>query len=148
MVPIAALRAVATSSGVRQRGDGRYEVTGGDPSVTYEAAQEPLDGRDAGLLGFDFKCQAGAEPAVLTVAWATRSRPAGEATTVRFDGADGRLIVPLDAAPRWLLAEDIAQIRIGLANPAACTAFELDHVALFQRAAAAALDGRRSAAPQ
>lgn len=42
-------------------------------------------------------------------------------------------LVPLDAAPRWLLAKRISTIQIALDNSSACTDFMLKDIALFQR---------------
>ncbi len=52
---------------------------------------------------------------------------------MRFDGADGRLIVPLDAAPAWLLAKKIRSIRFDVADEHSCRAFSVENVRFLQR---------------
>ena len=89
------------------------------------------------MLSFAFECAQGGDDAdVLEIRWTTGAVPEfNEAMMMRFRAVDGRFIVPLDAAPRWLLARDLQKLKIGPAARTACASFELTDVALSQRGA-------------
>jgi hypothetical protein len=120
-------------------GAGAFRVAGATPAVRWDLATAPLRGKDAGLLTFQFVCLSGSGEVPLEVAWA----PAGESiqpvTTVRFTSAP-KVAVPLDAAPRWLLARSIHSLQISVAEPNRCPEFSIADVRLWQRRVAAVTD--------
>jgi len=115
-------------------GVGTYEVTGADPNLTYDIAGLDLEGRDAGLLRFDFHCagQLG-NPRLQVFWWGDDHLVPFEESSMHFDAADGALIVPLDASPRWLLLERLRGLRIDLADSSTCAEFSIENLELLQR---------------
>lgn len=113
--------------------NGVYQVAGAQPELSFDISSFSLSGRDAGLLKFEFSCvKKGAKPR-MQVAWRDGGQGPGEAFKVKFTAYNGPLIVPLDASPRWLMMENIKEIRIGLINPSVCNAFRVKNIGLFQR---------------
>lgn len=113
----------------------RYKITGTQPSLNLDLRALKLDGRDAGLLAFNFSCQSNSASPVLKVLWASQTDGAlNPNTAIQFKPKPGMQLVPLDAAPRWLLAKGISAVQVALDDPSACTEFTLKDIALFQRA--------------
>jgi hypothetical protein len=124
---------------LQHTGTGRYRVAGSAPAVQWDLGNAPLKGKEAGILTFQFACLSGAGEVSLEVAWASAGEPVQTATTVQFNSA--RLVaVPLDAAPRWLLARSIRTLRIAVAEPSRCAEFSIAEVRLWQRRVAAITD--------
>jgi len=73
----------------------------------FEAPQG-LRGREGGLLLLNID-KAPSEPFPVEIIWSDRDWP-GETNKIRFTARRGLNLVPLDAAPRWLLADDISQL--------------------------------------
>ena len=70
------------------------------------------------------------------VYWSTPGQPEGAATFLTFRGRQGRLIVPVDSAPSWLLAERIDSIRFDVdGSTTGCETFAIRDVALLARTA-------------
>ena len=97
-----------------------------------------LAGRDAGMLTFDYTCQAPANVA-LEVRWAVPGAAPDPMASVRFQAAP-RVAVPLDAAPRWLLAPAVGTLEIHVPDPGTCPQFSLSNATLWQRRIAAEAD--------
>ena len=113
---------------------GNYKVSGIDPSVSLDISTLSVSGRNAGLLSFDFTCMGKtAEPRIQVFWWGDDKNGPVESSSVRFTADDGLLIVPLDAAPRWLLTKHIKGIRVDLDNASACTAIGIKNINLLQR---------------
>jgi hypothetical protein len=125
--------------GARALGAGSYASEVGGASLTWDLSATSLAGRDAGMLTFDFACQEPSADITLEVRWAGPAAMPDATTTVRFRSAR-RLAVPLDAAPRWLLAPAIGLLEIRVADSATCRQFSLGNVTLSQRRIAAAAD--------
>jgi hypothetical protein len=121
---------------VRDNGVGYYRIDGPNPSITFDVSEWKLNGRDAGILTFDFTCKDASKKPSLGVYWSSKTTGPSEATVVRFNARMGALVVPLDAAPRWLLAEGINTLRFDIADPAPCAAFSIVNVRLWQRTSA------------
>ena len=118
--------------GVEQDRDGTYRVTGANPAIILDVARAKIRGRDAGLLLFDFVCLGSrAKPAVV-LTWTAAGASADPRATVRVPTVRDTTIVPLDEAPRWLLAGTLDQLRIELAEPDRCPAFTLKNISLAQ----------------
>jgi hypothetical protein len=119
---------------VQAIGDGRFLVTGSDhPQVRFDISGWSLDGRDGGILSFDFECERTGPPPVLELHWTSAVNGESQLTVVRFDGPDGHLVVPLDATPAWLLAKKLRSIQFDVADPQSCRSFRIENVKLFQR---------------
>ncbi|MGE4013629.1 MAG: hypothetical protein AB7G15_15985, partial [Alphaproteobacteria bacterium] len=130
-LPAEATRAL---TGATRLGSGRFKVDGPRSSVEIDLGAQRLAGREAGLLSFDFACAGDVHRAELEIAWLLRGAAAAHpAANVRLRVHNGRLIVPLDAAPRWLLADDVASLRVTLLGSAPCVEFSIANVALSQR---------------
>jgi hypothetical protein len=127
---------------------GEFVVRGPDPHVTFDISKLNLDGRDAGVLAFDFSCKEAGPPPVLETYWSSAGKPESESAVARFNGVDGRMLVPLDAYPTWLLARGIRTLRFDVQAWESCSAFRIANIRLYQRRAADALrEGIRGASP-
>jgi hypothetical protein len=112
----------------------RYRVTGNAPQITFNLETLNLNGRDAGILAFDFVGKRSRKAVTFNVHWESRSQSTPDAdSVVRFSAKSSKVLVPLDAAPRWLLAEGIKTLRLELAQPVPVSTFSITNVALFQR---------------
>ncbi|MER3476278.1 MAG: hypothetical protein C4287_06575 [Leptolyngbya sp. ERB_1_2] len=117
-----------------QPADGAYRVTGNDPFIVYDVGDLKLNGKAAGILVFDFSAFNRNKSSRLAVYWSSRSTgDQSEKTAVRFSARNGKAIVPLDTAPRWLLAEGIKTIRVDVDDLPPGSKFMVSNVALFQR---------------
>jgi hypothetical protein len=114
-------------------------AAGSAAAVMWDLATAPLNGKDAGILTFQFTCRSGASDVALDVAWAAVGEPVQPATTMRFTSAR-QVAVPLDASPRWLLARSIGTIQITVAEPNRCSRFSVEDVRFWQRRVAAGTD--------
>ena len=122
----------------RALGAGTYSADGPDASLKWDLSPAAT-GKDAGILTFNFSCAAEAKDRALEVRWAAPGAQPDALTTVRFIAAP-RVVVPLDAAPRWLLAPAIGSLEIRVSDPGACRQFSVSDVALWQRNIAATTD--------
>lgn len=112
----------------------RFMITGIDPFIRFNISDWNLMGREAGVLSFDFSCEQHGPDPILELYWASSQNNESEQTVLRFNGVEGRLIIPLDADPAWLLADKIKSIRLDIANHRSCRSFSIDNIKLFQRA--------------
>ena len=126
----------ATVQGLRRLGGGEYAVDTAAAALTWDLGG--LAGRDAGMLTFDYTCQAPAAVA-LEVRWAVPGAAPDPMASVRFQAAP-RVAVPLDAAPRWLLAPAVGTLEIHVPGPGTCPRFSLSNATLWQRRIAAEAD--------
>ena len=72
---------------LRETRDGFYSVIGSHPSLTFDVGRGRLNGRDAGLLTFDFICKDANDEndkAGFAVSWGSDTAEPSEATAVRF----------------------------------------------------------------
>ena len=126
---------IATQQAIEKTGQDTYRISGKDPSVTFNVESLKLNGRDAGILAFDFSSDRPNTLATVQIDWEGRAiDPPGTINRVSFSVKNGKVLVPLDAAPRWLLAEGIKTIRLAIVEPVPLKTFTLANVALFQRA--------------
>ncbi|MGQ7957267.1 hypothetical protein ACUTAF_06015 [Pseudomonas sp. SP16.1] len=116
--------------------DNVYKVVGPDPQINFDLSDLKLSGHDAGLLRFKFSCLDRSQDSKMQVFWwgDSESGPS-EASSVRFALEDGVLIVPLDAAPRWLTLGQVHGLRLDLDDAAACSGIRFEEAALYQRTA-------------
>ncbi|MBD2019958.1 hypothetical protein H6F43_07120 [Leptolyngbya sp. FACHB-36] len=119
---------------VEKTGETSYRITGSDPYLIFDITNLSLNGDRAGVLAFDFSCQPQRAVPTLEVYWSSQSIGGpDEEAVVRFSARRGKVLVPLDAAPRWLLAKGIQTLRIDIADPAPCSTFSLSQISFFQR---------------
>ena len=110
-----------------------FMVEGKDPFVVYDISKENISGDKAGILSFDFQCDRKNTNPRLQIFWSADDYGITEATSVKFNVYNGGIIVPMDAAPRWLSAKHIKNIRIDLDNANACKIFSIKNLSLGQR---------------
>ncbi len=118
---------------VRDDGEGNYSVVGPDPYILLDISDWKLNGSDAGMLSFNFTCKGRSSKPQLEIYWGSKATGLGESTVVRFVAENGPLLVPLDAAPRWLQAKEINRLRFDIADPAPCKTFAITNIQLWQR---------------
>jgi hypothetical protein len=138
LAPVLRIAPDVTSSinGARSLGDGRYAASGGGAHVRFDLSGSNVSGRQAGLLSFEFSCESARAVPSLGVSWSASGRPEGAATFMTFLGRQGRLIVPVDSAPSWLLADRIDSIRFDVDGiVTGCETFAIRHVELLARRA-------------
>lgn len=112
-----------------------YRVTGKAPQISLNLETLKLNGRDAGILAFDFWGKRSRKATLFDLHWDSRSSSTSDAeNVVRFSAKNSRVLIPLDAAPRWLLAKGIKTIRLELVEPVATSTFSITNISLFQRA--------------
>jgi hypothetical protein len=88
-------------------------ASAGEKSVQWTGTFAPLRGRDAGLLLLDVKLPF--RQMSLTVEWHDAGIPAGD-NRVSFMAYNGINLVPLDASPRWLLADQLEFVSVETAG--------------------------------
>lgn len=108
----------------------RYQVTGAAPRLTFNLPKSNLNGWNAELLQFDFTCHHRSKGA-FAIRWNSQSSDSPE-NIIRFTPRNGTQIVPLDAAPRWLLAKGIQTLSVEPLDNI-CTDFSLSQMSLYQR---------------
>ncbi len=108
--------------------------TGKDPHLLFDISSLGVTGRNAGLLKFEFNCVGNnTEPRLQIYWWGDERDGPFEASSVKFTGENGILIVPLDASPWWLGLSKVKGLRFDLDNASACIAFKITNISLFQR---------------
>ena len=85
-------------------------------------------------MSFELACTAASDGATFRIYWWGDEQPGpDELASARFTGLPGRLIVPLDAFPRWLVLNRMLGIRIDLENAASCQGMTIRDATLNQR---------------
>lgn len=121
---------------VVDRGNGTFAIVGADPYVRFDMSGSGPGGWQAGLLSFDFACESPQAVPTLGLYWSTPSHPEGPMNFFRFKGHRGRLIVPVDSAPSWLLAERIDSLRLDIdGETRGCETFSIGNIELRARKA-------------
>jgi hypothetical protein len=129
----------ATLQGIEKTDSSTYRVTSNAPAVTFNVENLNLKGRDAGLLAFEFSSRSPRVPMTLKVDWQSDlTQPASRTTPIRLSAKKGMILVPLDAAPRWLLAKKVKTIRVAIEAPVVYS-FTMSTFTLFQRSELQAL---------
>jgi hypothetical protein len=130
MQPVQDLATVKpTLQDMKQVGD-RYQVAGPNPRLTFDISAFNLDGWNPGLLKFDFTCPARSRGS-FAIRWTSQAGDSPD-NVIRLSPRNGTQIMPLDAAPRWLLAKGIKTITFEpLEN--VCPDFALGNLGLYQR---------------
>lgn len=111
-----------------------YRVSGEDPQLAFDLSQAPLSGLDAGILKLEFHCaNQKATPRIQVFWWGDEQAGPSEAASLKFTAANGVLLVPLDAYPRWLALSKVSGLRVDLDNASACETVQVKQLSLFQR---------------
>lgn len=114
-------------------GGDRYQVTGDKPTLTFNLSSLNVQGRDAGLLAFQFSCKRRSKTRV-ALSWQRQDElQPDNAARLEMTLKKGQQLVPLDIAPRWLLAKNIKLIQFELLDPASCSNFSISDLKLYQR---------------
>lgn len=129
--------ALMATHDVKRTGPGQYAVTGADPYMRFDLSAAQVRGRDVGLLSFDFACELATEEPAIELYWTTSRSPESRYNFFGFRGKQGRLIVPVDSAPTWLLADRILSIRFDVEEQlSGCRKFSIRNIELLRRSAA------------
>jgi hypothetical protein len=111
-----------------------FVPTGANPQVLINLKNQKIAGRDAGVLVLDFECRGTNVPPRLHLAWWGDGQPAPPPTPfLGMHGQSGRLVVPLDAYPRWITMALVDGITVDIAGGQSCSAIAFGNVELMQR---------------
>lgn len=114
-------------------GGDRYQITGDKPTLTFDLSSLKLQGRDAGLLALKSSCKRRSKTK-MALSWQSKDEPQVNSTSrLEMTLKNGQQLIPLDIAPRWLLAKDIQSIQFEPLDPASCPKFSLSDLKLYQR---------------
>jgi hypothetical protein len=125
--------APAAVNNMRREADGSWMVLGPNPHIDFDLSDMHLSGLEAGLLKLHIECIGQRGQPVIEVSFAANGEKPTEDTVVRATVRDGDLLVPLDSQPRWLLADKLSLLRLGLADPQTCARVRFDGVQLWKR---------------
>ncbi len=121
---------------VRAAGHGVFTVTGPTPIVSYDISSRNVGGRDAGMIVFDFTCGSPIRQngPFMYIAWIDDDHQAPQATMQLSlqPNNSGTVIIPIDTAPRWLLARRIEQLQISVES-GACRTLSISDIKLCRR---------------
>jgi hypothetical protein len=107
-------------------------ITGQDPYLIFPVP-EGVDSAQWGLLVFDFNCDIDKEVS-MQVFWTNEGTAKfTEKASLRFKARSGRVVVPLDIAPRWILGGKSTHIRIDLDDKGLCSKWSISRPFLTQR---------------
>lgn len=108
--------------------------TGLDPNFTIKLKSQPQT-IDYGLLIFDFHCKK-SDNVSMQIYWSTnRSPQISENKSFIFRAGNGRIVIPLDSHPRWLLGDKATNLRFDLNDVKACGNWGISNAFLTQRIA-------------
>jgi hypothetical protein len=124
-----------TLQDVVAEGPGQYRITGANPIIIFDVSSWGMAGWDAGILSFDFNCEENKSPPLIEFYWASNENKASNLTMAQFHATNGRLLVPLDAAPAWLLAERIEKVYFKVASMNVGRVFRISDIRFLQRLA-------------
>jgi len=110
-----------------------YRIMGSTPYFQLDLARQSFAAQSMGLLKFDLSC-AGAPLQQLRVFWwGDDIQGPDRAQSLIFTGANGTVIVPLDAYPGWLRLKQVKGLRVDLETPSACQTLSIQNASLNQR---------------
>lgn len=118
---------------VEKLNDDTYKITGDDPFIRFDISDMNISGKNAGILSFDFECDKSQSNPVLELYWESNKYQETGDTGLIFNSHNGKLIIPLDSVPSWLLAEHILSIRIDVQDKNSCNKFQINNIYLWQR---------------
>jgi hypothetical protein len=125
---------VVGKNDIQVKDENTYKVLGNDPFVAYNLSQYKLSGQSVGILKFDFRCTSeGKKSKIQVFWWGDKQKGAFEENSIFFEVRNGTNIIPLDAAPRWYLLDEIKGLRIDFHNSNACQSFSIKNLSLNAR---------------
>lgn len=111
-----------------------YKIIGPAPKLTYDLRPFNISGRDAGMLKFNFSCDANKTyPKFKIYWWGNDASKYFEASGITFTGTTGVLLIPLDATPYWMLSDKIKGMRIEIVDLMACKKISINKISLQKR---------------
>lgn len=116
------------------REGGTVRVVGSDPYLWFDIAELNLSGESAGLLQFDFACTGSVNPRIEIIWWGNDASGSEQTGSLKFTSAKGRMIIPLDAYPAWLMLAHVKGLRVDLETVGGCETFSVKNISLYQRA--------------
>lgn len=121
---------------IKKNSDGSYTPRDRDSQLVFNVADLKLKGASAAYVSFVFNCEhtdLKTEPE-LELYWEnTADGSFNENNVIRFYAENGRVLVPLDSSPRWLLSQGITRFRIDLRDHNSCRKFTLDEIYFLKR---------------
>lgn len=111
----------------------KYLIIGDDPFIRLDISNLNFSGKDAGILSFDFACKGKNPSPILEIFWQSDTLVENEETVLRLNAHNGRLIIPMDSVPSWILSKKILSIRIDVQDKNDCNEFEINNINLWQR---------------
>ncbi|HEY0329468.1 MAG TPA: hypothetical protein VGC77_10245 [Rhodopseudomonas sp.] len=117
-----------------QSADGAITAQGPDPFAVVDLSRLDVVGSDMGIISFNFECLAATPASALELFWTTEQAPSVETKrSVSFHAHNGRVVVPVDAFPAWVLGGKITSLRFDLVDRASCGSWRIADLALSQR---------------
>jgi len=114
--------------------NGTIISNGPDTYAVLDVSALGMVGSEAGIVSFDFNCEGAAAPPVMEIYWTTARAPEPDISRmVIFQAPNGRIVVPVDASPSWVLGGKIMSVRFDLRKRASCHAWRISDLAFSQR---------------
>ena len=113
---------------------GGYLLKDERSDLVFAIHAKNLKGKDAGLLSFEVQCTPADRKPELAIYWSGKGVPPNdERTRVRFKARNGRMIVPMDAVPSWLLSPALETLMIVTESRDSASVIRISDVRLMQR---------------
>lgn len=106
----------------------------GSSRVTYLLGNAGISGSNAGYMLLDYVCMNGdPDQNLLYVSWKEKFRPFDQRNVLQLFARNGKLLIPLESSPRWLLAGEIESIVMESGSNDKCSGFKVGDAGLFRR---------------
>jgi hypothetical protein len=118
---------------VTPQGKNSYKINGIDPYLVFDLSGLEVNGQKDGQLLIDI--QSNSNPSTqefIEVFWANNVHGFHPDFSVKFDWSNGRMLVPLDSVPSWLLGGNVMSLRIDLPSLDGAI-FTIKEVSFWQR---------------
>lgn len=106
----------------------------GSNKATYILDNAGISGSSSGYMLLDYRC-VNDEPAEnnLYVTWKEKFRPYDQRNSLQLLAKDGKLLIPLESSPRWLLAGNIESVAVESVSNDKCIGFKVGEARFFRR---------------
>jgi len=109
-------------------------VSKGSSVMLWDLSKTGLSGGDAGLVSFSSVCVSGDEDVDLTLEWSTEKQKIfGIKTRVNIKLNSGKMLIPLDVYPSWIIAERAPNVYLTMSPKSRCATVRIDNLHLYQR---------------
>ena len=109
-------------------------VSKGSSVMLWDLSKTGLSGGDAGLVSFSSVCVSGDEDVDLTLEWSTEKQKIfGIKTRVNMELNSGKMLIPLDVYPSWIIAERAPNVYLTMSPKSRCATVRIDNLHLYQR---------------